>query len=121
MVCMRIILLFVVLFVSLASPAASRQQPLESERAIDATTTAVDESKIYIVFCILGECNNFGHGWQNCFCCGNQYRKESCHPTMEECKANCPVCNPKCSQPPPPPMPIQSKMEGPALAAANAT
>ncbi|CAL4940824.1 unnamed protein product [Urochloa decumbens] len=122
MVCVRIILvLFVVLFVSLASPAASRQQPLKSETAINSTTTPVDvdESKIYIVFCIVGECNDFGHGWQTCFCCGNQYRKESCHQTMEECRANCPVCNPNCSPSPPP---VQSTMmDGLALAAAKPT
>ncbi|CAN6283780.1 unnamed protein product [Urochloa humidicola] len=108
MVCVRIILLlFVVLFVCLPSPAASRlQQPLRPESAIDAAPA--DEGKINIVFCFVGECNNFGHGWQTCYCCGNQYQKKYCHPTMEECRANCPLCNPTCSQPPPP---VQSIVE----------
>ncbi|RCV43609.1 hypothetical protein SETIT_9G307700v2 [Setaria italica] len=86
MVCVRIILLFVVLFACLASPAL---------------ILWVDESKIYIVFCILADCKNAGHPWQDCYCCGNVYRKESCHPTLAECKAHCPLCNPSCSPSPP--------------------
>ncbi|KAF8720515.1 hypothetical protein HU200_023764 [Digitaria exilis] len=46
--------------------------------------------------CIAGQCDYFGHGMQNCYCCGDVHEKKNCHLTMEECKSNCPVCNPKC-------------------------
>ncbi|RLN40657.1 hypothetical protein C2845_PM01G47530 [Panicum miliaceum] len=104
MACVRILLLFALLSACLlASPAASRQPPaLESESAtVDAAAAPGDGSKITLVFCIPVECNYFGHGWQDCYCCGDQYRKQSCHPTLEECRAHCPHCNPKCSPAPP--------------------
>ncbi|PAN48772.2 hypothetical protein PAHAL_9G368400 [Panicum hallii] len=83
MACVRTMLLLVAISARLlASPAANG-------------------SKITLVFCILGECNYFGHGWQDCYCCGDQYRKQSCHPTKEECRAHCPLCNPTCSPAPP--------------------
>nr|TKV94705.1 hypothetical protein SEVIR_9G313100v2 [Setaria viridis] len=139
MVCVRIILLFVVLFACLASPAltqlrsqsSKQQQPDRYLVAIAAIgryrycgryrgylVLWVDESKIYIVFCILADCKNAGHPWQDCYCCGNVYRKESCHPTLAECKAHCPLCNPSCSPSPPT---VRSTMDGPALAATDAT
>ncbi|PUZ39910.1 hypothetical protein GQ55_9G381600 [Panicum hallii var. hallii] len=98
MACVRTMLLLVAISARLlASPAASRQPPLESESA----AAPGDGSKITLVFCILGECNYFGHGWQGCYCCGGQYRKQSCHPTLEECRAHCPLRNPTCSPAPP--------------------
>ncbi|OEL26746.1 hypothetical protein BAE44_0012232, partial [Dichanthelium oligosanthes] len=66
--------------------------------AATVNSTSLDEDKIYVIFCVAGKCNDFGHGWQNCYCCGdmNSNVKTDCHETMEECRANCPHCDPKC-------------------------
>lgn len=65
-------------------------------------STSFDESKIYVVLCFSGRCNYFGHGFQDCYCCGDGYGKANCHQTMKECKAKCPGCcsHPSSSQPP---------------------
>ena len=55
---------------------------------------SIDESKFTLTFCVWGKCDLFGHGVQNCYCCPDGSRKEYCHQTMEECRANCALCRP---------------------------
>ncbi|TVU03767.1 hypothetical protein EJB05_50675 [Eragrostis curvula] len=83
------------LFGSLASPASGRPQLLKPRKTVNSTS--LEESKIYIVLCIHVRCNYFGNDDQMCYCCGDENKKENCHPTLEECKNTCPLCNqPKC-------------------------
>jgi hypothetical protein len=98
--------------------ASGRRQPPESGGDV-AVTTPVDESKIYVVFCILADCRKGGQSWQDCYCCGNVCQTASCHRTLEECKAHCPLCNPTCSPAPPAAAARSNTVDGPALAAAD--
>ncbi|CAL4955758.1 unnamed protein product [Urochloa decumbens] len=66
-------------------------------------STASDESKVTLVFCIWRECDP--HRW-TCFCCANT-PESPCYPTRDECRKHCPLCNPKCPSPS-----LQSAMEG---------
>ena len=50
--------------------AAGRQPPLQSGSAATGAAARGDDSKVSLVFCIAGECNYFGHGYQDCYCCG---------------------------------------------------
>ena len=79
--------------------AAGRQPPLQSGSAATDAAARGDDSKFSLVFCIAGECNYFGHGYQDCYCCGYDTR-QNCHPTLQECRAHCAHCNPKCSPAP---------------------
>ncbi|TVU13947.1 hypothetical protein EJB05_37387, partial [Eragrostis curvula] len=51
--------------------------------------TSLDESKIYLIFCIPGTCDYFDGEDKDCYCCKDFSRKENCHMTMEECRAKC--------------------------------
>lgn len=85
---------------------AGRPHQLQ-QMQIDTTPTPVDSAaqqssdngrnKVYLNFCISGSCNFFGGGMKNCYCCKVFGVRENCHQSMEECRANCIVCNPKCS------------------------
>lgn len=56
------------------------------------THRQIIKKKIVIKFCTQDFCNrNF------CYCCKNTGK---CFKTWDECKDNCPVCNPKCSTQP---------------------
>jgi hypothetical protein len=73
---------------------------LLNARSFTANTTisskSFDESKITIIFCSVVLCTFFGHGWKECYCCPDGSRKEYCHLTKKECRANCALCRPKC-------------------------
>ncbi|KAF8730835.1 hypothetical protein HU200_016699 [Digitaria exilis] len=50
--------------------------------------------KFTVVFCFKVSWD-YNH-WDDCYCCGDKHWDESnCQPSMEECRANCPGCNPK--------------------------
>ncbi|KAG2537431.1 hypothetical protein PVAP13_9NG295773 [Panicum virgatum] len=72
-------------------------------RSLTANNTinskSFDESKVTLIFCSVSKCDFFGHGWQECYCCPDGSRKEYCHQTREECRANCALCGPKCYKP----------------------
>ncbi|CAL5076702.1 unnamed protein product [Urochloa decumbens] len=78
--------------------ALCRPHPPVIQTAIATTinSTSLDESKVTVVFCLKILCNNFGHGWQDCYCCG---ANEECYKTIETCRSSCPHCNPKCPPP----------------------
>ncbi|KAF8732193.1 hypothetical protein HU200_016167 [Digitaria exilis] len=61
-------------------------------------STSLDESKVTTIFCLKLLCNHFGRGWQNCYYCGAD-PKERCYETIADCRAKCPLCNPRCSPP----------------------
>lgn len=52
------------------------------------------ENKISVIFCQKLRCNEFGHGWQDCYCCGVT---DQCYETIEKCRHRCNRCNTKCS------------------------
>lgn len=57
-------------------------------------TTLDGERKFTMILCSALRCDDFGHGWQDYYCC---LQKQKCYETMEVCRANCPLCNPKCT------------------------
>ncbi|PUZ58489.1 hypothetical protein GQ55_5G512600 [Panicum hallii var. hallii] len=79
------LILVAMFFGSLALPARS------------ANSTSLDERKVHLIFCARSLCNYFGPTYDDCYCCPNDARKEYCHVTLEECRANCASCNPKCA------------------------
>ncbi|RCV14936.1 hypothetical protein SETIT_3G018700v2 [Setaria italica] len=98
----RTMALFIVFSGCLSPPGRCRPVIQEARDTFSSDvssvrSTSLDGSKIYVVFCIWGHCDCFGHGLQDCYCCGSFERHESCHQTMEECRAQCLVCNPNCS------------------------
>ncbi|KAG2653685.1 hypothetical protein PVAP13_1NG400200 [Panicum virgatum] len=52
----------------------------------------VDE-KVALIFCVPGVCDEDG---ASCYCCETLKPEPLCWHTLNECKANCPTCNPKC-------------------------
>jgi hypothetical protein len=64
---------------------------VESIMVVHADHSAsLDDNKLYLTFCMHVCCNYFGHGWQDCYCCGNRDRPADCHEMMDECKAKSP-------------------------------
>jgi hypothetical protein len=75
-------------------------RPGRPELSEVAPATSDESSKVVLVFCRWDRC---GPHWVNCYCClNNPGKKEVCYDTRDECKANCPVCDPHC--PPSPPL-----------------
>ncbi|TVU19249.1 hypothetical protein EJB05_35388, partial [Eragrostis curvula] len=113
--------LFAVVIGCLALPAFSgRPQLLEGGSSIVAAnnSTSLDENKLRLIFCLPVQCNSFGRGLkglEDCYCCGNMYHYGSCYLTVEQCRAHCPLCNPRCSPMPP----SQSTMDTPMNATTN--
>ena len=71
-----------------------------------STPAPVDESKLFLQFCIEQECHNNEDGhpyWYECFCCQNMPPFPYCVTTREECRDQCPVCDPECHYDSPPP------------------
>ncbi|TVU19466.1 hypothetical protein EJB05_35616, partial [Eragrostis curvula] len=91
LVYLKALLPFLVLFGCLTLPASCRLG--YGKMAPVVSSAMLDESKIYIVFCLPAYCNRIS-GKINCYCCGNVHHQQSCHQTLEECKAKCPLCNP---------------------------
>ncbi|KAG2661234.1 hypothetical protein PVAP13_1KG490305 [Panicum virgatum] len=50
----------------------------------------VDE-KVALVFCVQDECESGA----TCYCCQTLKPEPLCWDTLNECRANCPTCNPK--------------------------
>ncbi|CAL4997040.1 unnamed protein product [Urochloa decumbens] len=95
------ILVLVVFGGVLVVPAHCRSPQLFKTESTKATTTgtnystSVDESKIYLIFCVKGLCATATtRGLGLCFCCQNS--PNACYNSFSECQANCPSCNPKC-------------------------
>ncbi|KAG2550041.1 hypothetical protein PVAP13_9KG332800 [Panicum virgatum] len=95
-----ILLTFSVLLGCFCLPAECRphHQRLEARSAIPAAInlTTLDESKIKIIWCLSVQCDYFGHGMQDCFCCGDPYQTKNCYQAKKECMSKCPACNPQC-------------------------
>ncbi|KAG2544636.1 hypothetical protein PVAP13_9KG108681 [Panicum virgatum] len=97
---MATIVLFVLLFASTAQYIASSRYQLQeadftnkSDNATVANFTASHENKIVLIFCHKTKC---GTTWEDCYCCINKKPEELCYDTMNECRSNCPICDPKC-------------------------
>ncbi|PAN46824.1 hypothetical protein GQ55_9G209500 [Panicum hallii var. hallii] len=92
--------LFTLLLGSQSLTAQGGRPQLLNARSFTANSTvnskSFDESKVTLKFSSRGKCDIFGHGLQDCYCCPDGSRKEYCHQTMEECRANCASCRPKC-------------------------
>ncbi|KAF8692518.1 hypothetical protein HU200_039619 [Digitaria exilis] len=65
--------------------------------ATTVSTGPIDERKITLKFCVHSRCNYFNPAWDDCYCCPTTDRREYCHATIEECRATCATCLPKCS------------------------
>lgn len=70
--------------------------PESGSTIASALNSTSDQSKVNVIFCEQLLCDYFGHGLQMCYCCPIGDKKEFCHLTMAECRAVCPVCNPRC-------------------------
>ncbi|KAL6653903.1 hypothetical protein ACP70R_007368 [Stipagrostis hirtigluma subsp. patula] len=104
LMCVMALFLLVVLLGCLALPVqCARPEPLEAATTVATAvnSTSLDESKIYLVFCIEMPCNYFGRGYEACVCCNGINQKDHCHQTTEDCLSSCPACNPKCPSDPP--------------------
>ncbi|KAG0535819.1 hypothetical protein BDA96_03G010600 [Sorghum bicolor] len=91
------------LFVMLFGPTECRQlvDAASNSSSIAATTTinsttSLDETKLTFIGCPKGQCDYFDPNWSTCYCCPHNGRREYCHLTREECRANCALCRPKC-------------------------
>ncbi|OEL18184.1 hypothetical protein BAE44_0020797, partial [Dichanthelium oligosanthes] len=62
-----------------------------------AKSKSLDERKIVVIFCAKTSCNYFDPEYGTCYCCPDINREENCHLTLQECRANCATCKPKCS------------------------
>lgn len=75
-------------------------------------STSLYDSKVTLIFCIKSGC---GPHIVDCYCCINEKPKILCYYKMDDCRANCPVCNPEC-----PPQQSQSVVEDPPRTMASA-
>ncbi|CAL4958604.1 unnamed protein product [Urochloa decumbens] len=94
------VLFFVMLFGSLALHARCRPQLLDSSSSVATvinSSSLLDERKVTLIFCAKTTCNYFDPAYGICYCCPDASQKEYCHLTLEECRANCSSCTPKCS------------------------
>ncbi|KAL6609453.1 hypothetical protein ACP70R_039422 [Stipagrostis hirtigluma subsp. patula] len=64
-----------------------------SSNATEINIGSIDERKIIVKFCIKSVCGSYLHP-KICYCCLNT--TNSCYDTRDDCKANCPACNPEC-------------------------
>ncbi|PAN26140.1 hypothetical protein PAHAL_4G350400 [Panicum hallii] len=60
-------------------------------RAYSLTDTTLDEIKLRLKFCTQRVCDK-----RLCYCCWNEKPESLCYGTWQECKNECPLCNPKC-------------------------
>ncbi|KAG0535824.1 hypothetical protein BDA96_03G011100 [Sorghum bicolor] len=71
--------------------------PTECDLTTINSTTSLDGRKVKIIFCSKVDCDYFDPGNGSiCYCCPDYSRREYCHLTREECRANCALCRPKC-------------------------
>ncbi|OQU91139.1 hypothetical protein SORBI_3001G123650 [Sorghum bicolor] len=70
----------------------------DNSTSVDFTTT-LHENKVVLIFCHATKCGSLSK-LVDCYCCTMKKGvEEVCYDTMEICRANCPVCNPKCPPP----------------------
>ncbi|CAM0151727.1 unnamed protein product [Urochloa decumbens] len=94
---MMTIFLFATLFGStLLAQCRPNVLDVKGSVASDVNYGPFDETKVSITFCVHARCNYFNPGWDDCFCCPTTDLKEYCHLTMDECRASCTSCKPKC-------------------------
>jgi hypothetical protein len=60
-------------------------------RAYSLTDTTLDEIKLRLKFCTQRVCDK-----RLCYCCWNEKPESLCYGNWQECKNECPLCNPKC-------------------------
>jgi hypothetical protein len=53
-----------------------------------------NSNKVYVIYCTKTKCYGIG----TCYCC-ESLNGEPCYETIQECRRNCPVCNPHCKPP----------------------
>ncbi|CAN6286204.1 unnamed protein product [Urochloa humidicola] len=105
-------------FLALLAPRAQSGRPQLLSEAGRSTHDPDDSSKVVLVFCQWNKC---GPHWATCYCCLHESSPDTCFNTREQCRANCPVCNPHCPSPPPS-RARQSPVEGrPFLGRINST
>ncbi|TVU50036.1 hypothetical protein EJB05_01389, partial [Eragrostis curvula] len=108
-VCM-VAILFVVFFWFLAIPTQSYPKLLEgrstgrnytngltntNSNVTVSNITSLDDKKFTLQFCTSDVCVNLNTGLNafTCYCC---QQSRDCYKTRDECKHNCPECNPEC-------------------------
>ncbi|KAJ1277733.1 hypothetical protein BS78_04G026700 [Paspalum vaginatum] len=67
----------------------------------DAPPAPEEESKLTLIFCTY-KCYCHDDVRESiCYCCQNYgSNPPTCYDKLQDCQANCPVCNPKCPAPP---------------------
>jgi hypothetical protein len=92
-----IVCLFVFLMKNEANNIAGH---LDANSSIATTTinstTSLDERKLTLIFCSRVHCDYFNPRFNVCYCCPDGSRKEYCHLDLQECRATCALCDPKC-------------------------
>jgi len=72
--------------------------PRTSDASIVNSTSLLDERKLTLNFCAEAHCDYFSPTvFLACYCCPDVSRKEYCHLKLEDCRAACATCKPKCS------------------------
>ena len=62
------------------------------------TSLLDDERKLTLNMCSEVHCDYFSPElFRPCYCCPDVSRKEYCHLKLEDCRATCTTCKPKCS------------------------
>ncbi|TVU43760.1 hypothetical protein EJB05_10252 [Eragrostis curvula] len=93
-----VVVLYVLLFGSLACPSQCRPHLMEAVSNSIATAvnaSSSDDRKLSLTFCITSICDWIEVG-KLCYCCP-VVAKQYCHLTRGECLSNCAKCKPKCS------------------------
>ncbi|TVU02500.1 hypothetical protein EJB05_51998 [Eragrostis curvula] len=95
--------LFTFVLLSAAASGQCRPNLLGAETSskinISSNVTAVasptlEDNKLNLIFCEKTICGKFP--WVTCYCCRNHRPKQVCYYKLDECRSDCPVCNPHC-------------------------
>uniref|UniRef100_A0A8I6WML7 Uncharacterized protein n=1 Tax=Hordeum vulgare subsp. vulgare TaxID=112509 RepID=A0A8I6WML7_HORVV len=78
--------------------SSARPLPIMSNNS-----TAMEEEKLYVKFCIHQECTIDGKIYNECGCCELLPPYPMCFKSTELCKVWCPTCHPNCPHTPPQP------------------
>ncbi|TVU02501.1 hypothetical protein EJB05_51999, partial [Eragrostis curvula] len=65
-----------------------------SSNVTTVASATFDNNKLKLIFCEKSKCGKFP--WVDCYCCRNQRPKQVCYLKFDDCRSNCPVCNPQC-------------------------
>jgi hypothetical protein len=100
-----------------ALPEARSNTTAATATLVEYSAASSNEIKLFVKFCKKTKCDPHN---VDCYCCLKPKPEQTkCYIAKDDCKANCPVCNPKC---PPPEAFHQPDVEGqPSHVTTNST